>query len=95
MYLSLDSCNEFEDLTYLKYEKVWEEIKNSINYYATDKFSHYNKDYRVIMFNTDDSLPLNETIKIKMLTIIIRSILKNDGRYYPQIFLDDCLHGEV
>ena len=37
-------------LTYLKYEKVWEEIKNSINYFATDKFSDYNKDYRVIMF---------------------------------------------
>ena len=30
MYLNLVSCNEFEDLTYLKYEKVWEEIKNSI-----------------------------------------------------------------
>ena len=65
MYLNLVSCNEFEDLTYLKYEKVWEEIKNNINYFATEKFSDYNKDYRVIMFNTDDSLPLNKTIKIK------------------------------
>ena len=26
MYLNFVSCNEFEDLTYLKYEKVWEEI---------------------------------------------------------------------
>ena len=95
MYLNLISCNEFEDLTYLKYGKVWEEIKNSINYFANDKFSDYNKDYRVIMFNTDDSLPLNKTIKIKRLTIIIRSILKNGGGYYPQIFLDDCLYDEV
>ena len=63
MYLNLVSCNEFEDLTYLKHEKVWEEIKNSINYFANDKFSDYNKDYRVIMFNTDDSLPLNKKIK--------------------------------
>ena len=47
------------------------------------------------MFNTDDSLPLNKTIKIKSLTIIIRSILKNDGGYYRQIFLDDCLYDEV
>ena len=64
MYLNLVSCNEFENLTYLKYEKVWEEIKNSINYFATDKFSDHDKDYRVIMFNTNDSLPLNKTIKI-------------------------------
>ena len=87
MYLNLVSCNEFE--------KVWEEIKNSINYFATDEFSEYNKDYRVIMFNTDDSLPLNKTIEIKSLTITIRSILKNDGGYYPQIFLDDCLYDKV
>ena len=75
MYLNLVSCNEFEDLTCLKYEKVWEENENSFNYFATDKFSDYNKDYRVIMFNTDDSLPLNKIIKMKSLTIIIRSIL--------------------
>ena len=95
MYLNLVSCHEFEDLTYLKYKKLWEEIKNSINYFATDKFSDYNKDYRLIMFNTADSLPLNKTIKIKSLTIIIRSILKRNGGYYPQIFLDDCLYDEV
>ena len=47
------------------------------------------------MFNTDNSFPLNKTIEIKSLTIIIRSIFKNDGRYYPQIFLDDCLYDEV
>ena len=69
--------------------------KLKINYFATDKFSDYNKDYRVIMFNTDDSLLLNKTIKLKSLTIIIRSILKNADGYYPQIFLDDCLYGEV
>ena len=86
MYLNLVSCNEFEDLTYLKYENVWEEIKNSINFFATDKLSDYDKDHRVIMFNTDDSLPLNKTIKIKSLTTIIRSILKNDGGCYPRFF---------
>ena len=47
------------------------------------------------MFNTDDSLHLNKTIKIKSLTIIIRSILKSDHGYYPQIFLDDCLYDEL
>ena len=27
-----------------------------------------------------------------MLTITVRSVFKEDGKYYPQIFLDECLH---
>ena len=45
-----------------------------------------------IKFNSDDNLPLNEIIKFCVLTIIIRNIFEKDGKYYPQIFLDDCLN---
>ena len=27
-----------------------------------------------------------------MLTVIIRSVSEDDGKYYPQIFLDECLY---
>ena len=27
-----------------------------------------------------------------MLTIIVRSVLEEDGKYYPQVFLNDCLY---
>ena len=27
-----------------------------------------------------------------MLTLIVRSLFKEDGKYYPQIFLDECLY---
>ena len=27
-----------------------------------------------------------------MLTIIVRSVFEEDGKYYPQIFLDECLY---
>ena len=27
-----------------------------------------------------------------MLTITVRSVFKEDGKYYPQFFLDECLH---
>ena len=27
-----------------------------------------------------------------MLTVIVRSIFEEDGKYYPQVFLDKCLH---
>ena len=44
-----------------------------------------------IKFNSDDDLPLNKMLKFHVLTIIIRNIFEKDCKYYPQIFLDDCL----
>ena len=48
-----------------------------------------------IKFDSDDNLPLNKVLKFHVLTIIIRNIFEKDGKYYPQIFLDDCLYDEV
>ena len=45
-----------------------------------------------IKFDSDDNLPLNKILKFRVLTIIIRNIFENDDKYYPQIFLDDCLY---
>ena len=45
-----------------------------------------------IKFNSDDNLPLNKILKLHMLTIIARSVFEEDGKYYPQIFLDECLY---
>ena len=45
-----------------------------------------------IIFDSDDDLPLNKILKLHMLTIIARSVYEEDGKYYPQVFLDDCLH---
>ena len=45
-----------------------------------------------IKFNTDDNIPLNKTIYFSTITKIIRSITKKDDKYYPQLFLDDCLY---
>ena len=45
-----------------------------------------------IKFNSDDDLPLNKILKLHMLIIIVRSVVEEDGRYYPQIFLDECLY---
>ena len=45
-----------------------------------------------IRFNTDDSILLNKIIYLPTITITIRSITKKDNKYYPQVFLDDCLY---
>ena len=45
-----------------------------------------------IKFDSDDNLPLNKIIKFRVLKIIIRNIFEKDDKYYPQLFLDDCLY---
>ena len=45
-----------------------------------------------IKFNSDDDLPLNKQLKFMSLTVIIRTVFEEDGKYYPQIFLDECLY---
>ena len=39
----------------------------------------------------NDDLPLNKPIKLRLLTIIIRSVFSENGKFYPQLFLDDAL----
>ena len=41
-----------------------------------------------IKFNFDDDLPLNKPLKFHLMTIIIRSVFEEDGKLYPQLFLD-------
>ena len=43
-------------------------------------------------FESNDDLPLNKPIKLRLLTIIIRSVFSENGKFYPQLFLDDALY---
>ena len=45
-----------------------------------------------IKFNSDDNLPLNKLLKFHLMTITIRSVFEEDGKLYPQVFLDDSLY---
>ena len=45
-----------------------------------------------IKFNSDDDVSLNKPLKFQNMTIIIRSVFKEDGKLYPQVFLDDTLY---
>ena len=50
------------------------------------------KDYMKIKFSFDDNLPLNKPLKFHNMTKTIRSVFEEDGRLYPQDFLDDTLY---
>ena len=45
-----------------------------------------------IKFNSDDDLPLNKPLKFHNMTITIKSVFKEDGTLYPQVFSDDNLY---
>ena len=45
-----------------------------------------------IKFNSDDHLPLNKQLKFHNMIINIRSVFEEDGKLYPQLFLDDTLY---
>ena len=56
------------------------------------KSGEYGKDYMKIKFNSYDDLPLNKQLKFMSLTIIVITAFEEDGKYYPQIFLDEYLY---
>ena len=45
-----------------------------------------------IKFKSDDNLPLNKILKLHMLTLIVRSVFEEDGKYHPQVFIDKYLY---
>ena len=45
-----------------------------------------------IKFDSDDELSLNETIKIPSMTTFVRTVFHENNKYYPQVFLDECLY---
>ena len=90
-YLNFDSVDE--NIEVLKeYADVWDGIKSKIKAINVGEENDYGKDYIKIKFNSDDDLPLNKPLKFYAMTIFIRSVFEEDGKLYPQLFLDDTLH---
>ena len=91
-YLNI-AFTENNDEVLKKYKKVLSGIRSCIEKINNNKSLEYEKDYMKIKFNSDDKLPLNRQLKFLSVTIVIRSVFEEDGKYYPQAFLDDCLYG--
>ena len=88
-YLIFDFTDENKELL-KKYNDVWNGIKNKIEEVSSGKCD-CEKDYTKIKFNSDDDLPLNKLLKFHNMIIIIRSVFE-DGKLYPQAYLDDTLY---
>ena len=77
------------------YNQIWDKIKELINSidYINFRFRDYSTDRNVIRFNTDDTLPLDAMVSVYSMTIVIRSVYKTClDRFYPQIYLKNCIY---
>ena len=90
-YLNIDFTNSNNEVL-KKYAEVWSGIKDQIEKINNDKLGRYEKDYMEIKFNSSDNLPLDKQLKFLSVTIIFRTISEENTKYYPQVFLDECLY---
>ena len=94
-YLVFASADKNKDAL-KKNTELWNGIKNLIECNSIEKINgklgEYGKDLMKIKFNSDDNLPLNKTLELHNLTIVVRPVFQEDSKYYPQIFLDECLY---
>ena len=89
-YLIFHTVDENKELL-KKYSDAWNGIKKKIKE-VDDSECDFEKDYMKIKFNSDDNLPLNKPLKFHNMTISIRSVFEEEGKLYPQLFLDDTLY---
>ena len=89
-HLTLVSTDKNKEVL-TKYTEMWDGIKNSFEK-INNKSGEYGKYFMKIKFNPEDSLPLNKTLKLYNMIKIVRSVFGEDGKYYLQVFLDQCLY---
>ena len=69
------------------FDSIWNKIRELIS--EADKFDDYYKEYTVVSFKSDDNnLTYGTTIDISTLSIVIWSVFKSDGCFYPQVYLN-------
>ena len=74
-----------------KLKNMWSKIRDLIR--SITKNSDYHDDkYMKIKFNSDDELPLRKTIEIASIIIVVGAVFHRNNKYYPQVFLDECLY---
>ena len=74
-----------------KFANIWKSIRAKIEE-NTGGIVQYDKDYMKIKFESNDNLPIDNIVNMHQITIIIRSIFAQNGKFYPQLFLDDALY---
>ena len=71
------------------FDKLWKFINDKITFgNADNKISEYNK----LRFSSNVDLPLDTMVEFHMFTIVINCVIEKGNKYYPEIYLDECLY---
>ena len=89
-YLMLVSADKGKD-TLKKYAELYDKTSDLIKS-ITNISGDYVEKYLKIKFNSDYNLSLTNILKLHNLIIVAKSVFKEDQKYYPQVFLDECLY---
>ena len=95
-YLVLNSASENNEVL-KKYNELRDGIKNEIEIINNAKASkhssaEYDNDFMKIKFNFNDNLPLNKILNLHNITVAIRSVFEDYGKFYLQVYLGECLY---
>ena len=90
-YLVLDDVDENKEVS-KNMKKFGKVLKNKLKRLIVAKKLNMGKILKKIRFGSNDNLPLNKPIKLRLLTIIIRYVFSEDRKFYPQLFLDNALY---
>ena len=85
-YLVVDENNKEVINVFDKLRKFIEDLITFGN--EDNKISEYNK----LRFSSNIDLPLDTLIEFRMLAIFINCVIEKDNKYYPEIYLDECLY---
>ena len=68
------------------------DLKKKLKRLMVAKKIQYEKVFQKLRFEFNDDLPMNKSIKLLLLTIIIRCVFSEDDKFYAQLFLDNTLY---
>ena len=83
--LYFEEINKTKCLTLVPINESKEKIRYLIRSIIKNS-DDYDEKYMKNKFNSDDELPLNKTIEIPTMTIVVRAIFLENNKYYPQVF---------
>ena len=69
-----------------KYHQVWKEVFKIVDNRNGELKLHQ----KIVL--SDSDIPNNEIIKISSVTIVIKSLIKKDNRFYLELALNHCLY---
>ena len=86
-YLTLVLTNKSKEKI-KKYEEMWIKIRDLIR---SENSDDYDEESMKTKFNSNHKLPLNKMVETPTITIVVRAIFLENNKYYPQVFLVECL----